>query len=340
MARSTPPRPVDIATVFPELAALARTTVRLHPRPGAPTVHVSSVGGPLLWPAGEPWPVCTASHPEPPIPRLSLAEARAYRRIMLDVGSRTGGITDQERAIVDSLGQGQPWRDQPNALLPVAQLYLRDIPGLAGPQDTDLLQVLWCPLDHVDTYMPAPRVVWRRSTTVTTCLASPPEPAFVDFQDDYVPEPCVVHPEPVTEYPAPYELDRELRERIWAWCENLAAGPGAGIDPDEAAAHYQYDLSVAPGWKVGGWGPWSFSDPQPMHCTTCGAEPIPLFTAASGEWDGGNASWIPLEERDASGVPYDTCDANPVGVTIGRTYHLQIYRCPVSYDHPYPALMQ
>src|SRR5947209_20026430 len=62
MTRTTPPRPVDIAAVFPGLLAHSRTTTRLHPRPGAPGRADSSVGGPLLWPAGEPWPVCTESH--------------------------------------------------------------------------------------------------------------------------------------------------------------------------------------------------------------------------------------------------------------------------------------
>ncbi|MEW2267655.1 hypothetical protein AB0913_34660, partial [Streptomyces sp. NPDC047868] len=54
--RTTPPRPVDVTALFPQLAPLARTTTRLHPRPGSPTVRDSSVGGPLLWPADEPWP--------------------------------------------------------------------------------------------------------------------------------------------------------------------------------------------------------------------------------------------------------------------------------------------
>ncbi len=61
MTRTTPPRP-DVAAAVPELAAYARTATRLHPRPGAPGVGDSSVGGPLLWPAEEPWPVCTADH--------------------------------------------------------------------------------------------------------------------------------------------------------------------------------------------------------------------------------------------------------------------------------------
>jgi hypothetical protein len=58
MTRTTPPRPADVAEVLPQLAPLARTATRLHPRPGSPTACDGSAGGPLLWPAGEPWPHC------------------------------------------------------------------------------------------------------------------------------------------------------------------------------------------------------------------------------------------------------------------------------------------
>ncbi|MGW6482874.1 hypothetical protein ACWGDS_34270, partial [Streptomyces sp. NPDC055059] len=51
---TTPPRPFDVTALFPQLAPLARTATRLHPRPGSPTAHDSSVGGPLLWPAAGP----------------------------------------------------------------------------------------------------------------------------------------------------------------------------------------------------------------------------------------------------------------------------------------------
>src|SRR5262249_6720429 len=57
MRRTTPPRPLDIALLFPELLLYSTTATRLHPRPGEPTADDSSVGGPLYWPAAEPWPV-------------------------------------------------------------------------------------------------------------------------------------------------------------------------------------------------------------------------------------------------------------------------------------------
>ncbi|GAA3513999.1 hypothetical protein GCM10022220_61860 [Actinocatenispora rupis] len=75
----TPARPLDVASVLPQ-AAMRAETVRLHPRPGSPTCRESSVGGPLLWPADEPWPVCAADHtdvpgePQPPTAYLPVAQ--------------------------------------------------------------------------------------------------------------------------------------------------------------------------------------------------------------------------------------------------------------------------
>jgi hypothetical protein len=38
LALTTPPRPYDLLKDFPELASYAKPTVRLHPRPGNPTM--------------------------------------------------------------------------------------------------------------------------------------------------------------------------------------------------------------------------------------------------------------------------------------------------------------
>jgi hypothetical protein len=62
MARATPARPFDAEALFPGLAALRGTTTRLHPQPSRPDFSASSVGGPMLWPADEPWPVCGETH--------------------------------------------------------------------------------------------------------------------------------------------------------------------------------------------------------------------------------------------------------------------------------------
>jgi hypothetical protein len=167
MTRTTPPRPVDVAAIFPALAPLARTATRLHPRPGTPSPHDSSVGGPLLWPASEPWPHCHGPHtpdglgplilvsladamplaePRPMPVAMSLADARLKRRIKAANQGRK--LTTQEREALRRIVEGIPMPDGPIAMLPVAQLYVRDVPGLRPPAGADLVQVLWCPFDH------------------------------------------------------------------------------------------------------------------------------------------------------------------------------------------------
>ncbi|MFC9691496.1 hypothetical protein ACFTSF_23285 [Kribbella sp. NPDC056951] len=322
MTRTTPPRPVDIAAVFPELAPLARSAVRLHPRLGQPSVHESSIGGPLLWPAGEHWPTCTAEHELYDKP-VSVDDVRR-RRDLLDAAwlrpraPEEDLLTPEQRSYLLELEEGHPAHSEPNPLLPVAQLYLHDVPGLTGPDGADVLQVLWCPLDH-DDYAPAVRLVWRNSSEVGSVLAEPPVP--LDVQDGYVPEPCVVHPEVVTEYPAPLELPEELADRLDAWSHGSS---------DYFTAH-----SIAPGWKVGGWGPWNINDPRPMNCVVCGAGYRPFLTIASGEWYGSHRSWIPIEDRDQPGPVGLRDSANPPMVEIGSDDNLQVYSCPTSFDHPH-----
>lgn len=93
--------------LFPALAAHARSTTRLHPRPGAPAAAHSSVGGPLLWPAGEPWPLCDDPHDDVRDPSTPASVWR--RRAILDAAwHRTPRgedlrISDAERAELDEL---------------------------------------------------------------------------------------------------------------------------------------------------------------------------------------------------------------------------------------------
>ncbi|MEV6192805.1 hypothetical protein AB0M19_10385 [Streptomyces sp. NPDC051920] len=353
MSRTTPPRPVDIASIFPELAPLARQAVRLHPRTGLPSVHDSSVGGPLLWPADEEWPTCAKEH-DNAHPPVSLGDIRQMRAL-LDAAwlrprdPREWLLNPDERAYFAKLRAGHPAHTEPNALLPVSQLYLRDVPGLAGPGGADLLQVLWCPLDHHNG-LPAARLVWRNAASVGTLLTDPPEPADVEHYGNYVPEPCVLHPEVVTEYPAPYDLPADLADRLYAWgeeqeedIEDPAPGGEEDEDPDDGlgGTYYQYELSVAPGWKIGGWGSLDFWDPGPKHCDTCNARYKPLFTVDSGEGGGQNESWTPLEDLEKPSGPIGlSTPANAPLVKVGRGYSMQIYVCPTSFDHPHLEVIQ
>ncbi|SEL58770.1 hypothetical protein [Streptacidiphilus jiangxiensis] len=62
MVDTTPGRRAELLALHPELAAYARTALRLHPRRGTPQAGDSSVGGPLAWPVSESWPTCTEDH--------------------------------------------------------------------------------------------------------------------------------------------------------------------------------------------------------------------------------------------------------------------------------------
>ncbi|MCX4388181.1 hypothetical protein OG777_14740 [Micromonospora peucetia] len=335
MIRTTPPRPLDITEQFPELRKHSATATRLHPRPGTPTAADSSVGGPLLWPADEAWPVCTDGDAHYVFRLRTPSTVRASRKIYAaaqaraDVTGTRYALTDEERAQLPGLDFSEPHSmvNHPIPLVPVAQMYRRDVPDFAGPDGVDLLQVLWCPLDHSEEgYNPRVRLYWRRSADVSRPLAAAPEPPVVN--DSYLPTACVVHPEQIREYQYAELLPEELAAQITVWEEES----GEESDDDEGI-DYQFDLSLAPGWKVGGFANWGLTDPHPMDCTKCGTAMTLLFTADSSEWHGSGGSWRPVE--DPAEAP-----RNPTDVSIGRSYALYIFRCPVSFDHPPATTMQ
>ncbi|MFD4828909.1 hypothetical protein ACFWPV_03485 [Streptomyces uncialis] len=354
--RTTPPRPVQVTAVFPELAPLARPAIRLHPRPGSPSVRDSSVGGPLLWPEGEPWPHCKDVHLHVDTGfRESLTEVRLQRRLQSRwrPDDRPPAYTPEEEALreraaarlAERLGAGPPWPAEcPVPLLPVAQLFLRDIPLLRPPGQADLLQVLWCPYEHGPDCKPSIALFWRSAAEVGDILETPPEPYEADYPE-YVPEPCVLAPEAITEYPNSLDLSPELQRMLEDWNRWQAAGPS--IDSSYARyprEFYSIHLGNAPGWKVGGWPPWGRTDPNPRHCAVCGVRMVPLLTIASREWDGGEGhNWAPLEERAtalAGSRGPDQYPSQPTRVEVGSTDNMQIYVCPNSPEHPYRDLIQ
>ncbi|MFC8391992.1 hypothetical protein [Streptomyces sp. NPDC057238] len=353
--RTTPPRPVEVTAVFPELAPLARPAIRLHPRPGSPSVGDSSVGGPLLWPAEEPWPHCEDSHLHGDSGfRQSPAEVRLDRHGLAQRHEDPYGpsFTPEEEAameqkaarLAERLDAGPPWPAEcPVPLLPVAQLYVRDVPLLRPPGEADLLQVLWCPYDHEPDWKPATAVFWRSAASVVDVLATPPEPYEANYPG-YVPEPCLLAPEAITEYPDSLDLSPELRQVVGDWSRWQAAG--AEVDSsyaDYPAEFYDGNLADAPGWKAGGWPPWGRTDPYRRYCAVCDARMVPLLTIASFEWDGGTRGWAPSEDRAAAyaaGHRAGLSPAQPTRVEVGSADNMQLYVCPTSPEHPHTDLIQ
>jgi hypothetical protein len=333
MTRTTPPRPLDVEALFPELARYRGTTTRLHPRPGTPTAADSSVGGPLLWPEGEAWPVCTEPHDRGT--GLRTADVRRSRH-----GS---GARPQKSRLLDVPD------DHPVPMIALAQLYRRDVPDLRpGPDGADLLQLFACPFDaHGGTgHGMKVQIHWRDSAEVAEAeTANPqPEPEVVGF-DGYVPEPCVLHPEQVVTYPFAGCLPEELEERIEEWEEEreeeaerqtvvrpwVDRGPDGDYgDETPEVVRYQYDLSIPPGWRAGGYASWHLTDPSPMDCRACGTPMELLLTVDSREWDG-TVSWRPVEDDGLAPHPH----ASPTGVVVGRWGQLNVFSCAADPAHPH-----
>lgn len=208
MTRTTPPSPVDIAALIPELMPLARPVVRLHPRPGSADPRTSSVGGPFLWPADEPWPMCPT--------------------------------TEHHVSLWRNNNDPRPLKagDNEFPLAGILQLFAADVPELPFPANTDLLQVLWCPFQ--ETHYPVePVLMWRDSTQITETLDVFPTPHPL-ADDEVLPRCCVLDPERLVEYPnsdVPGDLIPQVRaatdqikaETGWWFHYHLSSAPGLKV---------------------------------------------------------------------------------------------------------------
>ncbi|WP_433042610.1 hypothetical protein [Dactylosporangium sp. CS-033363] len=290
---TTAAAPIAVPEVFPQVVPFARTTVRLHPRAGAPTAGQSSMGGPLLWPTDEPWPIC--SGPDP-YDHSDIAPAAA---------------------------------DVP--LVPVLQLFAEDVPELPFPAGTDLLQVLWCPFDHMPWCSPRPELRWRSRDRVGERLEEMPAPDQ-EAEDRHLPDSCALDPERVTEYPS-HDLPREVWSQI---------GDAVARVQRESGWQYDWDLAVAPGTKVGGYPGWT-QVPDWPECG-CGATMEHLLTIAGWEFDrGDDKRWLPLEDRPAmAGWDFDADDEhpwrriqNPAGLMLGDAGGIYLFVCTRCPDRPF-----
>ncbi|WSQ08843.1 hypothetical protein OG604_14255 [Streptomyces sp. NBC_01231] len=293
-------------------------------------MHDSSVGGPLLWPADEPWPVCTIPHKRGSGYRYS--EVVREREILEQAWRRDprSGPNAEETAILARFKRGRHAPHladtDPIPMLAVAQLYRRDVPGLPDTGEGDLLQVFWCGFErHGESrHEPYVHVRWRRAEEVSVVLAEQPVPEVVG-REELVPSPCVLHPEEIVEHPYFMTLDPALQERIAAW-----------EGPEDEGDRYISDLSTAPGWKAGGYVAWPLTGPRPLVCSICGTELAPLLTAEESEWDPSTTSWIPYEDEQNA----DAMWANdPTGVSPGRG-RLTIAVCPRDANHPIGLVSQ
>ena len=276
-------------------------------------------------------------------PATSPGDVRLLRRVRAAAASRPPSnprFTPEESTIINRIDAGHPWPEGPVAMLPVLQLNIRDIPLLRPPGRADLLQVLWCPFDHPPKPHPSTAVFWRSAAEVTNILTAPPEPAAVQYEF-YVPEPCLLDPEQVTEYPNPMELSTDLQHLLgqWSTWQEAGAAPDSYYEP-APQEFYRNELSLAPGWKVGGWTRWGLTDPLPQFCPACDTEMTPLVTIASTEWDDNTRAGSRTRTKPMPHCPPPTPTRKPTKVVVASGYNLQLYACPASPDHPHTELVQ
>jgi len=292
----SPVPPVNVVALVPALAPFARMGTRLHPRRASPEADTGHVGGPIRWPADEPWPLCAADLPsddEVSVPQLG------------------GGFLAVKR--LPGIGSRPLPHPQPNPMIVVVQLRVAEVPGLWHPPGVDMLQVLWCPFDHPQEHghTPVVRLFWRRHDRATP-VAEPP----IGLADDrfYVPRPCVLNPEQVIEYPDLEDLPDEIVAQIEALGEQ---------------ADYDGELSTAPGWKVGGWPQWSVTGRCLIDCDRCATAMDLLLTIDTTEHGAGR--WESVGVHDGRD---EEARREPTGIVVGRWGALQIFICTRCPDHP------
>ena len=167
--------------------------------------------------------------------------------------------------------QSEPWPSCVGVpivgLTPVLQLRRRDVPDVAFPAGTDLLQLFWCPDEAAHGYQHCTAYWWRAAAAVASPRADDPElsgfPRTSDWEG-YVPFECSIYPERVIEYPIGDDLDyvagEERAALIGRLVENMDIGPAGDLAERFTGEHGLssvqnlafYELGQCPDSKVEG----------------------------------------------------------------------------------------
>jgi hypothetical protein len=231
-------------------------------------------------------------------------------------------------------------------LAPIIQLRKSDVPDMAFPPGTDLLQLFWCPDEAAHDYQPAPRIWWRKAAAVTDRRVDDPDlstfPRISDWQG-YIPFECAVYPERIVEYPDGDELYQlagpEEAARILGLIQNIDLGAATDLTerfaseagPSDAQGLTFYELGRCPGSKVGGKPGWSKDGRRFEH----------LLTLSTWEFDAASfRRWLAVEDQRLLAPPgkhlnweclskstaFDSL-REVLGVQLGRTQRAHVYVC-------------
>ncbi|MGW4896164.1 hypothetical protein ACWEQL_28495 [Kitasatospora sp. NPDC004240] len=186
------PSAEEILAGMPALGPYGREAVLLHPERGNPQPGDSSIGGPLLWPADEPWPTCSAPDDEeptglPPSAMVPVAQIHA----------------------ADAPG---PWWPDGCDLLQV--LWCPNEHWDAPARQADVSPVV--------------ELRWRRASDVSAVLHQPPPP-LRHYDYGYLPNPCVLTTERIIDFPYRDELPEDLRPDLRRLVQETSPGGGDSI---------------------------------------------------------------------------------------------------------------
>ena len=313
MNRTTQKPPIDLLEFVPHMGDRAQTTVRLHPRrKKVAELAASKIGGQFLWPANEPWPSCDAS------------------------GHLEYESPDQEDVYLGTHGK----------LVPVLQLRRDDFPEFEFYPGTDLFQLLWCPVNHdAPFYAAKPFVFWRDSQKVRDPLRQIPKPSRAE--KGYIPQPCQLCPERVTEYPKDYlELPKKvlgkLSKTLESWTTEDFQSLFAQTNTSDGHSFYQSVLSACPSSKLGGYVYW-IQGPEERPVCSCGRPMQHLLTLTDCEVDGGTFfRWLPKEDYRLWGGDQEKLDRVncAIGLDAFVGSHMYLFICRKCKHWPIGTVFQ
>ena len=164
-------------------------------------------------------------------------------------------------------------------LAPLLQLRADEFPEIEFRSGTDLLQVLWCPREH-DRCWAKPVLVWRKSFSSKEALTA--MPADAGAYPRYVPLPCRLFPERVTDLPD--------RDQVDALLKRLDDGKARTRELPELADLYG-EYFPRGGFKIGGYANW-IQGPETPRCRA--GHTMELFLTCASEFM--NPSQAPVQE--------------------------------------------
>lgn len=220
--------------------------------------------------------------PKPTVDPLDrFPELKPLARVAVRLHPRYG---DEPKVHESKLGgavlwpDGEPWPPCPEFRIPMAavlQVRADDLaPQFPVRPKTDLFQLFWTPRA---TKAGPPHVVgvWRSEADIRKRTANPELPDSADL--GFVPVPCRLHPERVSELPPVEAMPESMRKSLIG-------------SPDQFAR--------SRGTKLGGWPRDSDAAPK---CSTCVWPMDYLLAVDSCEWTTTDDRWKPKEDKNEEG---------------------------------------